>query len=325
MLLLEVENIYRDHLDDLLNALKKKLHAIPTWTKQKHFLASQLELELIRQDYHLGIGHRHRLYLSGGIGASLLYQVPEKKKGKFAAYQGKFIRLVNVGSYKMNVNYYFKVLGDDQVKASELVHQFPREIRIKKINQPTFWAKVLHQQILQYLWVYQSYSQEVVDLSSDYSEKNGFKLSTLEYYLPKHQVSEPLFCCPNKRFSKGLYISYVEVFFSITNFDEFHDIQDVEFRVRKITSKYTRFIRWDDSQLSDSIIKSYMQIEGFSKESRVNHPELEHTIQKFLSTSHPPEIEGIQERLRPYFLWDQHVHHRIQRLLKQASVQSLDP
>ena len=68
-----------------------------------------------------------------------------------------------------------------------------------------------------------------------------------------------------------------------------------------------------------------MQTEGFSKESRVNHPELEHTIQKFLSTSHPPEIEAIQQRLRPYFLWDQNVHHRIQQLLKQVSVQSLDP
>jgi hypothetical protein len=91
--------------------------------------------------------------LTGGIGTSLIYKVPEKKIGKFAAYRGKFVRLVNFGSYKTEVGYYVKELTTDEVNQLHLLHKFPREIRIKKLSLPEFWAQAVNEDILQHICI----------------------------------------------------------------------------------------------------------------------------------------------------------------------------
>jgi len=320
---LEVENIYVDNLDDRFNSLKKQLDAIPTWTKQKHAIANLIEQELIDQQHLHDVGHKTRLYLTGGIGTSLIYQVPERKIGKFAAYRGKLLRLVNFGSHKTQVNYYFKVLSEEEVDQLVLVPKYPREIRKKILDQSVFWAQAVNEDILRHLWVKQTYFRKITNFGYDYSQPNSFKLCLLEYYLPKNQVTEALFHTENQRFSKGLYVTYVEVILQITNFETFTNLQDVDFEISKITSKYFRFSTWNDSQISNRIINNYMKIEGFFKEARVNQPELEIAIQQFLLGSHSPEIESIKQRLRSFLLWDKALQQQIQNLFKQLSVQTV--
>lgn len=321
--MLEVENIYVDNLDDRFNSLKKQLDAIPTWTKQKHAIANLIEQELIDQQHLHDVGHKTRLYLTGGIGTSLIYQVPERKIGKFAAYRGKLLRLVNFGSHKTQVNYYFKVLSEEEVDQLVLVPKYPREIRKKILDQSVFWAQAVNEDILRHLWVKQTYFRKITNFGYDYSQPNSFKLCLLEYYLPKNQVTEALFHTENQRFSKGLYVTYVEVILQITNFETFTNLQDVDFEISKITSKYFRFSTWNDSQISNRIINNYMKIEGFFKEARVNQPELEIAIQQFLLGSHSPEIESIKQRLRSFLLWDKALQQQIQNLFKQLSVQTV--
>ena len=321
--MLEVENIYLDHLDDRFNSLKRQLDAIPTWTKQKHALANLIEQELMDQEYLHDVGHKIRLYLTGGIGTSLIYQVPERKIGKFSAYRGKLLRLVNFGSHKTQVNYYFKVLSDEEVDQLVLVPKYPREIRKKILDQPVFWAQAVNKDILKHLWVKQTYFRKITNFGYDYSQPNSFKLCLLEYYLPKNQVTEALFHTENQRFSKGLYVTYVEVIIRITNFDTFTDIHDVAFKISTITSKYFRFSLWSDTQLSDRIINNYMKIEGFFKEARVNQPDVESAVQQFLLGSHSPEIQAIKHRLRSFLLWDKALQQQIQNLFKQLSVQAV--
>ena len=275
------------------------------------------------QEYLHDVGHKIRLYLTGGIGTSLIYQVPERKIGKFAAYRGKMLRLVNFGSHKTQVNYYFKVLSDEEVDQLVLVPKYPREIRKKILDQPVFWAQAVNEDILKHLWVKQTYFRKITNFGYDYSQPNSFKLCLLEYYLPKNQVTEALFHTENQRFSKGLYVTYVEVIIRITNFDTFTDIHDVAFEISKITSKYFRFSLWSDSQLSDRIIYNYMRIEGFFKEARVSQHGLESTVQQFLLGSHSPEIEAIKQRLRSFLLWDKALQQQIQNLFKQLSVQAV--
>ena len=322
-MVLEVENIYVDNLDDRFNSLKKQLDAIPTWTKQKHAIANLIEQELIDQQHLHDVGHKTRLYLTGGIGTSLIYQVPERKIGKFAAYRGKLLRLVNFGSHKTQVNYYFKVLSEEEVDQLVLVPKYPREIRKKILDQSVFWAQAVNEDILRHLWVKQTYFRKITNFGYDYSQPNSFKLCLLEYYLPKNQVTEALFHTENQRFSKGLYVTYVEVILQITNFETFTNLQDVDFEISKITSKYFRFSTWNDSQISNRIINNYMKIEGFFKEARVNQPELEIAIQQFLLGSHSPEIESIKQRLRSFLLWDKALQQQIQNLFKQLSVQTV--
>ena len=316
--MLEIENIYVDHLDDQFNSLKKQLNVIPTWTKHKHAIANQIEQVLIDQHYHHDFGHKIRLYLTGGIGTSLLYKVPERKIGKFAAYRGKIIRLVNFGSHKTEVGYYFKELTNEEINQLHLVHKYPREIRIKKLNQLEFWAQAVNDDILKHLWIHRSYFRKVTNFSREYSLFNCFKLCLIEYYLPKNQVTEALFSVNDQRFSKGLYVTYVELILKINNFDTFTDIHDVDFEMTKISSKYFRFSKWSDSEISDHMIKNYLQMEGFEKESRSNHPELELTIQEFLKGLHSPEIEAMKQKLRPYLLWDKQLQKQIKALFKKS-------
>ncbi len=322
--MLEVENIYIDNLDDQFNCLKKQLDAISTWTKHKHAIANQIEQVLINQQYQHDFGHKIRLYLTGGIGTSLLYKVPERKIGKLAAYRGKIIRLVNFGSHKIEVGYYVKELNHDEVNQLHLIHKFPREIRIKKLDQPEFWAQAVNDDILKHLWVQRSYFRKVTNFGYEYSLINCFKLCLLEYYLPKNQVTEALFTINDQRFSKGLYVTYVELILKINNFDTFTDIHDVDFEMTKMSSKYFRFSKWNESEISDQMIKNYLEMEGFEKESRINHPELDLAIAQFLQDSHSPEIEAMKRKLRPHLLWDKLLQKQIQGLFKKLPAQTLD-
>jgi hypothetical protein len=321
--MLEVENIYIDNLDDQFNVLKMKLDEIPTWTQQKHALSNAIKNELVSQGYIQRKGHKIQLFLTGGIGTSLLYKVPLTKKGMFSAYRGKIVRLVIHGSFKLEVYYFIKELDDEVVKKLMLIPTFPRDIQIKKLTQPSFWSDAVHETVLKHLLIKNSYFRKVRKMYYNYSKTNCLELELLEYYLPKNQLTDPLFETQNHRFSKGLYIAYVEISLKINNFVALTHVNEVDFEITEINSKFIRFEEWDKPSLSDTIIKNYLQAEGFAQASRSNHPELEKSMVDFLTSSHSPEIEAIKSRLKPFLLWDKRVEKQMRGLFKTLSSQSL--
>jgi hypothetical protein len=66
------------------------------------------------------------------------------------------------------------------------------------------------------------------------------------------------------------------------------------------------------------MIKNYLQMEGFEKESQLKYPELELTIQEFLKGLHSPEIEAMKQKLRPHLLWDKQLQKQIKTLFKKS-------
>jgi hypothetical protein len=317
--MLEVENIFMDHLDDRFNALKAELDSIPTWTNRKHFLATQIEQELIAQGYQKDNGHKNKLFLTGGIGTSLLYQVPENKKGKFAAYRGKLVRLVNYGSYHLEVFYFVKALSDDEVLGLKLIPKFPREIREKKLNQPSFWAKALHPTISRELKIKTSYLRRVKGFHRDYSKENTFKIHFLEYYLPKYHPIQKLLSFENLSFSKGLFVCYLTLSLKIHNFDSFTQIQGVDFEVMAVEANNAQYVDWASPRIEDRAIQNYIQVEGFRKQDQAKHSQLEKYVQEFFKQMNTKELEPIKKRLKPFLLGNPKVLKQIRDLFKKLS------
>ncbi|SMC82931.1 hypothetical protein SAMN06296008_1225 [Polynucleobacter kasalickyi] len=320
--MLEVENIYIDNIDDQFNFLKKKLDAISTWTKQKHEFASEINKYLITKQYIHDVGHKNRLYLTGGIGTSLLYKVPESKKGKFSSYRGQTVRLVNMGSNKTEVGFYIKALSKNATKNLTLLHRHPQEIRFNQINNHEFWIKSVINAVIKRLDAKESYAQERVNFNFNYSEKDTFKLKFIQYYLPKNVAVKPLFGYEDLIFSTGIYVVYIEICIKVKNFNTFTNLSDLDYEILEFDSKYIRFIEWNNNQLSDKVIKKYIKVKGFLKGFRSKNPNLEQAIQLFFIGSHPPEIESIKNRLKPFFLVDNNTKKQIRNLFMKLSSKS---
>ena len=130
--MLEVENIYIDNLNDKLSKRLRNCLSIQTWTKEKHQLAQEVYLELKDSGLRFFEGNRQSYFLYGGIGASLIYKVPQNKRGHLADFRGKFVRLICVGNSRYKVGFCVEVLNDSVLKNFDFEHQFPNEINYKK-------------------------------------------------------------------------------------------------------------------------------------------------------------------------------------------------
>jgi len=86
-----------DPKTDEIGLMLKQLGAIRTNTSEKRALLNRLKIVLKESGYQEFVGKANR-YGFGPIGASYLYQVPDKKRGHLQPFRCKLVRLVCVGS-----------------------------------------------------------------------------------------------------------------------------------------------------------------------------------------------------------------------------------
>ncbi len=93
-----------DPLTDAIGEKIKEIQKISRWTKEKHILRSALISHLEKNHYIEFRGHVDKYHLSL-VGDSCLYQVPENRRGHLKVFRGKQIRLVCVGSGRLDRAY----------------------------------------------------------------------------------------------------------------------------------------------------------------------------------------------------------------------------
>lgn len=86
-----------DKLEDEISEEIKRLNSLTKWTSEKWKLLESLISRLESLQYQELILKEHR-YKAGVIGNSFIYKVSEKRRGLFAPYRGKSVRVICVGS-----------------------------------------------------------------------------------------------------------------------------------------------------------------------------------------------------------------------------------
>ena len=128
--MLEVENIYKDKLNDQLGIRLREFLVLKTWTKEKRNLERELFKEIRKQEFiqkkefRSFSGNRPSYWLYGGVGSSLIYKVPQNKRGMLSVYRGKVIRLICVGNDRYKVIFCVQELSEKKLKGYEYEHQF---------------------------------------------------------------------------------------------------------------------------------------------------------------------------------------------------------
>ena len=123
--MLELENIFVDNVEDGLGELLKKCHCSATWTKAKHQIRDDIYKLIQREKLTVGAGSRSDYHLYGGAGASLIYQVPLKKRGILSQYRGKVVRIFSYGSSRYKAHFGIQELSKEAVNKLELIPKFP--------------------------------------------------------------------------------------------------------------------------------------------------------------------------------------------------------
>jgi hypothetical protein len=86
-----------DTLEDEISEEIKRLNSLTKWTSEKWNLLESLISRLESLQYQQFILKEHR-YKAGVIGNSFIYKVSEKRRGLFAPFRGKSVRVICVGS-----------------------------------------------------------------------------------------------------------------------------------------------------------------------------------------------------------------------------------
>lgn len=95
--LIQLQHVFPDTYHDVLGAKIKRMQEIDTWTSEKRRLRHDLEAMSPWFGY-VGWTVDPRTYLVHQVGQSFLYDVPLNKRGRLAAFRGKRVRLVCLGS-----------------------------------------------------------------------------------------------------------------------------------------------------------------------------------------------------------------------------------
>jgi len=106
--MIEPANIFRDVRSDEVGIAIKKLRCIDGWTKDKHSKKDELIKILKNKKYKNFMGNSNRYLLKGGTGFSIIYQVPNNKRGQLQCFRGLLIRIILTYRYKMDS--YFSAL-----------------------------------------------------------------------------------------------------------------------------------------------------------------------------------------------------------------------
>jgi hypothetical protein len=95
--LIEEDHVHPDTCDDFLGAKIQRMQSINRWTAEKRRL--QRDLEAMSPWFgYVGWRVDPRTYLVNYVGESFLYDVPLNKRGNFAIFRGKRVRVMCLGS-----------------------------------------------------------------------------------------------------------------------------------------------------------------------------------------------------------------------------------
>lgn len=95
--LINLRDILPDTFEDILGAKIKRMQSIEGWTAEKRRL--QRDLDTMSPWFgYVGWTVDPRTYLVHQVGQSFLYDVPLGKRGNFAIFRGKRVRVLCLGS-----------------------------------------------------------------------------------------------------------------------------------------------------------------------------------------------------------------------------------
>ena len=115
--MIETINIFRDLRTDKVGLAIRELRRLKVWNSEKFIKRDALFSLLKKSRYVEFSGNANRYLMKGGIGFSYLYQVPLNKRGQFAIFRGKLVRIVLTSRYKMDSYFGVHVVSNDQKAA----------------------------------------------------------------------------------------------------------------------------------------------------------------------------------------------------------------
>ena len=86
-----------DKTNDEVSKLITKLNKVPNWTSEKQLLLKELVKLLENLNFKILILKEHR-YKVGKVGNSFIYEISNKRRGLFAPFRGKSVRVICVAS-----------------------------------------------------------------------------------------------------------------------------------------------------------------------------------------------------------------------------------
>ena len=122
-------NIFFDIFEGKVGKLIRLLNSFNSWTKGKHEAHKKLLNQLNKEGYIFKLGRRDEYRISGGIGKSFIYLVPEKQRGHLYSFRGSYIHLICISHQRYRSMFAFKVLP------KKFVDSYFFEKRIKVLAQ----------------------------------------------------------------------------------------------------------------------------------------------------------------------------------------------
>ena len=95
------DEMIADPKDDEVGRLLNAMGSLSHWTKERFALKHEI-IKRMKRRKHVAFQSDKRLFRLSRVGSSLLYQVPEHKRGYLVPFRGRLIRLVCVGSHGRN-------------------------------------------------------------------------------------------------------------------------------------------------------------------------------------------------------------------------------
>jgi hypothetical protein len=89
--------IKADTENDAISKLITKLNTHPNWTSEKQSILKELVKLLENLNFKMLILKEHR-YKVGKVGTSCIYEVSDNRRGLFALFRGKSVRVICVAS-----------------------------------------------------------------------------------------------------------------------------------------------------------------------------------------------------------------------------------
>ena len=118
-------NIFNDIYEGRVGKLTRLLNSFNSWSKGKHEAHKKLLSQLNKEGYIFNLGRRSEYRISGGIGKSFIYLVPEKQRGHLYNFRGSYVHLICIGHQRYRSMFAFKVLP------KKIVDSYYFEKRIK--------------------------------------------------------------------------------------------------------------------------------------------------------------------------------------------------
>ena len=118
-------NIFGDIYEGRVGKLTRLLNSFNSWSKDKHEAHKKLLSQLNKEGYIFNLGRRREYRISGGIGKSFIYLVPEKQRGHLYNFRGSYVHLICIGHQRYRSMFAFKVLP------KKIVDSYYFEKRIK--------------------------------------------------------------------------------------------------------------------------------------------------------------------------------------------------